>query len=207
MFAMLWDIGTYIGKGGLLVVASFAAFLVGTLVEVDPLKMWKHGGRPHWLNWLRDQSRYKLRWKRVYAMSPEAQRDLVEYCREDYSALDVDVDILDALTREERQLATRLQAANADLYGRYDRLLAETSFRINVAPPLLLLMLVLLWESTAPQVIRILLTGMFALGGVLLFWQGVKRAIQSRDIIVQAVVAEVVTPRFLSRVRDDSLPA
>jgi hypothetical protein len=51
-------------------------------------------------------------------------------------------------------------------------------------------------------VVRLLLTGVFA-GAFLLLRQGVRRAIQSRDIIVQSVVAEVVTPRFLSRVREN----
>lgn len=201
MFAMLWDVGMYIGKGGLFVVASFAAFLVGSLLEVNPLKMWQHGGRPQWINRLRDLVRVpKMQWLGVYAVSPEAQRDLLEYTREEYSGLGDDVDR--ALTREEQQLATRLQAANVDLYGRYERLLAESSFRINVTPPLVLLLLLILWESAAPRAVQLLLTGVLALAAFRFLRQGVRRAIRSRDIIVQSVVAEVVTPRFLSRQRE-----
>jgi hypothetical protein len=203
MVAMLWDVGVYIGKGGQFVVASFAAFLIGSLVEVNPLKMWQHGGRPPWLNWLRNLLRVpSLRWLGVYAVSPEAQRDLREYTRDEYTGLSDDIDA--ALTREERQLATRLQAANVDLFGSYERLLAESSFRINVAPPLLLLLVLLLWESAAPHAAKLLLTGVFAAGAFLLLRKGVRRAIQSRDIIVQSVIAEVVTPRFLSRAREGS---
>ncbi len=43
-FAALWDLGAYVGKGGLPVVVSFAAYLVGAFLEVDPLHLWEHGG-------------------------------------------------------------------------------------------------------------------------------------------------------------------
>jgi hypothetical protein len=59
---------------------------------------------------------------------------LFEYRSEDHGWPRITFDPVDALTREERQLATRLQAANVGLYGRYDRLLAESSFRLNVTP-------------------------------------------------------------------------
>jgi hypothetical protein len=104
--------------------------------------------------------------------------------------------------REERQLATRLQAANVDLYDRYDRLLAESSFRINVTPPLLALLLILLWQTGIHDQVRIVMTVAIVLGVGFFLRQGVRRAMRSRDIIVQSVTMELVTPRFLSRNRD-----
>jgi hypothetical protein len=63
------------------------------------------------------------------AVSSEARRDLLEYAQDEYTALNNDIHTEAALIGEERQLATRLQAANIDLYGRYERLLVESSFR------------------------------------------------------------------------------
>jgi len=200
-----WDIGTYVGKAGLLVVASFAAYLIGALLEVDPLRLWQHGGRPKWFNRFRDRFRVPaLQRVQVYPMSPEAQHDLHEYCRDEYTDLGNDADVASDLMREERQLATRLQAGNIDLYDKYDRLMAESSFRINVTPPTLILLIVLLWHLNVPDTLHVVATGCVLLGAGMFMRQGVRRAMQSRDIIVQSVIIGAVTPRFLSRHRRDS---
>ncbi|MET8849001.1 hypothetical protein [Amycolatopsis sp. NPDC004625] len=198
VFATLWDLGSYVGKGGLLVAVSFAAYLLGAFLEVDPLHLWEHGGRPAWINHLRDIAR-RGRFHRagIFPLSGQTQRDLHDFTAEGYAADHPLMFLASGIMREERQLATKLQAANVELYNRYDRALAEATFRINVTPPLVVLAVVLAWGSGAgPWLVA---GGTAAAGGagVLFFRQGVRCAIRSRDIIVQAVVAEVVPSRFL----------
>ncbi|MET8998216.1 hypothetical protein [Amycolatopsis sp. NPDC004169] len=201
VFATLWDLGTYVGKGGLLVVVSFAAYLIGAFLEVDPMHLWEHGGRPRWINHLRDVARRgRFHHSGIYPLSDQTRRDLHDFTAEGYrfdSAQDPLLYLPAGIMREERQLATRLQAANVELYNRYDRALAEATFRINVTPPLVVLAVVLAWGSGAGAWVAVAVTAAAGVAGVLFFRQGVRCAIRSRDIIVQAVVAEVVRSRFL----------
>jgi hypothetical protein len=82
------------------------------------------------------------------------------------------------------QLATRLMLTSPALFERYDRLTAEAAFRINFAPPLFILMVMLGSRSPLPLVGLILA---LVISGTLLR-QGSRRAIAARDIIVQAIV-------------------
>jgi hypothetical protein len=201
VFATLWDLGVYVGKGGLLVAVAFVAYLVGAFLEVDPLHLWEHGGRPQWINRVRDLAR-RGRFHRsgIYPLSDQTQRDLHDFTAEGYDFDSAEHPLLylpSGIMREERQLATKLQAANVELYNRYDRALAEATFRINVTPPLVVLAAVLGWGSGAGTWLAVAVTGAAGVAGALFFRQGVRCAIRSRDIIVQAVVAEVVRSRFL----------
>lgn len=207
--ASLWDLGSYAGKGGMLIGASLLAYLVGAFIEIDPLHMWEHGGRPRWINRLRNLFRKgRLNSIQFYPVSDQTTTDLVNYAAEEYHARTVEnphVYLPGGIMREERQLATRLQAANIELFNRYDRLLGEASFRVNIAPPLLALSLALTWGWNGDVWLRIGITTASVAISALFFRQGVRRAIQSRDIIVQAVVADVVKSRFLARLERDEI--
>ncbi len=198
---LLWDLGTHVGKVGVLTAVSFAAFLVGALLEIDPLRLWRRGGRSEWLNKIRNVLRRG--WLTKVGVSPvsnQAWRDLEEFTADvqfpDHGNADI-IDVPSRIMREERQLATRLQATNAELFNRYDRLLAESSFRVNVALPLVVLLVIVIINARLPVLLGTGLVALVLVLGFLLVRQGVKRAIQSRDVIVQAVVTELVTPRFL----------
>ncbi|WP_459707179.1 hypothetical protein [Actinophytocola sp. KF-1] len=185
----------------MLTVVSFAAFLVGAFLEIDPLRLWRRGGRPEWLNKVRNVLRKGwLANVGVGPVSSQAWRDLEEFTTDANLAdhENVDIDVPSRIMREERQLATRLQATSAELFNRYDRLLAESSFRVNVALPLVVLFLVVINDARLPFLVGAALGMLVLVLGFLLFRQGVTRAIQSRDVIVQAVVTELVTPRFLA---------
>ncbi|WP_290057614.1 hypothetical protein [Amycolatopsis solani] len=211
VFATLWDLGSYVGKGGLLVVVSFAAYLVGAFLEVDPLHLWEHGGRPRWINHLRDLARRgRFHHGGVFPLSDQTQRDLHDFTAEGYRFDSADHPRLylpSGIMREERQLATKLQAANVELYNRYDRVLAEATFRINVTPPLVVLAVVVGWGSGAGAWLATAITAAAVVAGGLFFRQGVRCAIRSRDIIVQAVVAEVMPSRFLGSLAQAGEPA
>jgi hypothetical protein len=206
--ARLWDAGSYGGKGALVVALSFVAYLIGVFVEIDPLLMWEHGGRPRWINAIRNQLRRGAlnRIINFFPLSPRATDDLLEFSEEDFnlSREQHRAAVLNGVTREERQLATRLQAANNDLFNRYDRLLSESAFRINVAPPIAALLLIFVWQADLPQWATIILTVLTLLYGATLFAQGATRAIQSRDVIAQAIVVGVVKLRALDRLRSSS---
>jgi hypothetical protein len=213
MLARLWDAGEYGGKAAQLIGLSFAAYLVGAFVEVDPLLLWEHGGRPRWITAIRNQFR-RGRLNRiinVFPISQRAQEDLLQFSEEEFDLRGEEhrTAMFRGITREERQMATRLQAANADLFGRYDRLLSESSFRINLAPPVVVLLSALVWfthlSPWSKAGLELLVVGY----GAVLFRQGVARAIQSRDIIAQAIVVGVVKFRAIERLRSrrDNRPA
>jgi hypothetical protein len=87
------------------------------------------------------------------------------------------------------QIATRLQVSNADLFGKYDRLLAEASLRINLALPVAVLLLQLIWQGDLSSDQRTSLT-LITLGFIFLIArQGFSRIIMARDVIIQALVS------------------
>ncbi|MGW2911902.1 hypothetical protein ACWC9X_15795 [Streptomyces asoensis] len=197
--------GEFLGKPALLVALSFIAYLVGTFLEVDPLRMWDHGGRPEWITRGRNLLRYLpfLSRIKVLPVSAQARKDMANFS-ESRSIPGADgpgevMEILTNIMKEESQIATRLQAKNVDLYNKYDRLLGESSFRINVAPPLVLLSLILVWSPGASPYGQVFLTLVSMIYGILLFRQGVHKAIRSRDVITQALAVGIVESTYLSR--------
>src|SRR5260370_42274600 len=52
--AAFWDLGTLTGKAAVLAVISFAAYMIGTFVEVDPLHVCAPRGRPEWITRIRN---------------------------------------------------------------------------------------------------------------------------------------------------------
>lgn len=201
--AGLLDLFSYAGKGALFAAVTFIAYLVGSFTEVNPQRMWAYGGRPVWVSRLRDLLRRGrvLGRFRVVPLSAQAERDLVAYAQ-DVGIMVDDTGAMSLMKRvmhEERQLATRLQAQNADLFGRYDRLLSESAFRLNIAPPLALLLILLTWLSPLTASARVVLTALCLVYGVLLLSQAAARAVQSRDVIAQALVVGVVESKSLSR--------
>lgn len=203
--AHLWDLNGYFGKGTLIGAASFAAYLVGSLIEVNPLRMWNYGGRPKWLSTLWNFIRRPriLNWLRFPPVSQEAAKDLANFTTED---LPVDPAMISDMLKkrvmaEEQQLATRLEATNLELFGRYDRLLSESTLRLNVVSPLLVLFLLLTWQSRLLRLIQVFLTFAALLYCAMLLRQAAVRAIQSRDVLVQALVVGVLESRSIQRVR------
>ncbi|MEU8075126.1 hypothetical protein AB0B31_06725 [Catellatospora citrea] len=194
----------YGGKPLVLTVVTFAAYLLGSVLEINPLKLWEHGGRPSWINKVLEKLRRakRLNWLRVLPMSAQGQADVLDFAIHDHNlpGNDSSVSIAKTVMLEAQQLATRLQATNIDLFGRYDRLLAESSFRLNVAPPLIVLSMTMIWQSHIPVSVQLLLSMSVAALGAVLFRQAVARAIQSTDVIVQALVVGVVESRSLRRI-------
>ncbi|MFF3642439.1 hypothetical protein [Streptomyces sp. NPDC002564] len=204
-FSTMWRVGESLGRPALLAALSFAAYLVGTFLEIDPLHMWEHGGRPAWITRGRNMLRNLPFFSRlqVFPISGQAREDMTIFSEAILGSTAGDPgevrEILSNITKEESQIATRIQANNIDLYNKYDRLLAESSFRVNIAPPLTLLSLILIWSSRPSLYAQALLTIASTAYGFLLFRQGVRKAIRSRDVITQALAVGIVESTYLRR--------
>ncbi|MBY8878023.1 hypothetical protein [Actinacidiphila acidipaludis] len=200
-----WKFGQFLGKPALLVVLSFAAYLVGSFLEIDPLRMWDHGGRPAWLTRMRNLLRRVplLSRLRFLPVSNQARDDIARFSEGASASATANpvgaMEILTNIMREENQIATRLQARNIDLYNKYDRLLGESSFRINIALPLAMFFLVVLWASPVSLPLKFIMTLASVGYAILLFRQGVQKAIRSRDVITQALAVGIVESTYLQR--------
>jgi len=184
----IWDLGSYIGRPGVLAAVTFAAYLLGSVAELNPLRLWEHGGRPPWINSILDRARRngRLDRLRIVPISLQAREDVNAF-----TAAELGIEpapnpksyrMPTVVLYESRQLATRLQAANAELFGRYDRLLAESALRLNIVPPLMILGLAIAW--LLPQVfwLRIVLSATCVAFGLTLLRQAVICAIESTDV-------------------------
>jgi hypothetical protein len=98
---------------------------------------------------------------------------------------------------EMQQLASRLLVRNQDLYGKYDRQMAEASVRINISVPLTLMLVLAVWLSSLPLWSQVLLTLLSLAFGFMLLRQGFLRAMSARDVIVQALAIGEVESRYV----------
>jgi hypothetical protein len=105
--------------------------------------------------------------------------------------------IISDMIREMPQLASRLLVKNKDLYGKYDRQMAEASLRINVSVPLTMLLVLVAWLSALPIWLRLALTLPILAFGFMLMRQGFLRAVSARDVIAQALIIDEVQSRYL----------
>ncbi|MEV4344436.1 hypothetical protein AB0J83_08165 [Actinoplanes sp. NPDC049596] len=77
--------------------------------------------------------------------------------------------------------------------------LAESAFRLNIAVPLVALLAPAAWRSSLPIGLRVALTGLAFGYGAILVSQAVMRAVQSRDVIAQALVVGILESKALPR--------
>jgi hypothetical protein len=101
------------------------------------------------------------------------------------------------IVEEMQQLASRLLVKNKDLYGKYDRQMAEASLRMNVSIPLTVLLVLVIWLSGLPIWLRLALTVPTLAFGFMLLRQGFLRAVSARDAIVQALTIGEVQSRYI----------
>jgi hypothetical protein len=201
-----------VGRTVLLAAATFVAYLVGSLLEVQPQRRWDFGGRPEWITVRLNRWRAAIKlfsWFRFPALSSNAHADLAIVAEEADPDLDGQrlLDVQRLTLREVRQLATRLQAASAELFGKYDRLLAEATFRLNIVPPLTLLFTILILGSKLAVCWKAMELLLVATSMVVVLRQVVTRVVQSNEVIMQALVVGLVesrTVRSLSERRDAS---
>jgi hypothetical protein len=87
------------------------------------------------------------------------------------------------------QIATRLQVTHSELYGRYDRLLAEASLRINLAIPIVVLLMLFIWHAHLAAWQRLSLTVAAVGVGYLVARKGLTKIVAARDVVIQALIS------------------
>lgn len=199
----LWELGEYLGHGPLLGVATFVAYLTGSILEVNPQRLWQFGGRPDWITDTLNRWRASpaMKWLRFPALSATTEKDLliaVFKRRSDVGQAEAS-QVFNTILGEVRQLATRLQAANADLFNKYDRLLAEATFRFNVAPALGVLVLIVVWGSGLNVVLALASTALLACAIVILLKQVAFRMAQANEVIAQALIVGIIESEAVKR--------
>jgi hypothetical protein len=166
--AKLFDLGDLVGPTVVLGAVSFVAYMIGSFLFLNPQgRLWvgfweifgsfiPRGLRP----WERDRTRAELsRW--------------IEERREARSEFSYP------------QLAAKLRVASADLYSDYDRLRSEAELRINVAPPLAVLSILLGFNLSRLYFIGVAIS-------IVLVFQGLQRQQEGNSILLQALMADVI---------------
>jgi hypothetical protein len=82
--------------------------------------------------------------------------------------------------------ATALQANNVELFGRYDRLQAEASLRLNIAAPLTTLLELVIWQAPLPLWIKLGLSLVPVGLAALLLRQSLLRVRSANQVLVRA---------------------
>lgn len=188
--AYLVDFGSFLGAAAALTVISFAAYTLGGLLTFSA------GSRPVAAIASRIGTKFKIGTSdstaSQYYRLVEVERERV---RRKGTTIGKDprpdpADTAAALAQIDHQrdvshLRHHLLVANTELYGEYDRLMAEAEFRINIATPILALATVLAIDVAWWW----FLVGLCTAGGLLV--RGVVRLAQARVTIMNAAVNKV----------------
>ncbi|MEV5240165.1 hypothetical protein AB0K89_13805 [Streptomyces cinnamoneus] len=199
----LYILTDFFGKSIILTVITFLAYLLGTLLQVRALSVLRPILRYrvrrqkdiHGRDSLEElsSSRGLLGWRllltgpasdtltryvhtRIQQAVPESAGKWLRV--ESFRAKEI-------LTSDLDQVRTRLFAANADLYGESDRKASEADLRANVAAAGGTLSVVLAWKVDPLWLLLLPVSG-------ILLVRAVSLARQANDMLVQAVVTELV---------------
>jgi hypothetical protein len=112
-------------------------------------------------------------YEKASGFSPEDMREL-------------DGELRNAVNANIGELRARLLVANQEMYGEYDRLAAEGSFRLNLCLPMLALGITAgIQISPWWYVVTTIVVGM-------LFQQGLSRQAESDSVVKRAVLADII---------------
>jgi hypothetical protein len=172
-----------VGATFVIAAVSFSAYLIGSFVELNPQQLVVFGA----------SSGFSIRLPGLSylfggrPLSLSAAVDLDRLAAEKGIPTQYSEAVRSEVIEEMPQLATRLHVKSAEIYGRYDRLVAEGTFRLNVAVPLTFFLAVITSGSSLQWWWRLLLGAFAVLFGLLLAQQGMRRVVAARDVIVQAI--------------------
>jgi hypothetical protein len=199
VYKMLLQTSDFLGKGPTIAALSFAAFILGSLVEIRASGFFLSfaKGARIFMAFMRpnvEMGSVDLVWR--VTVTPVAFRALrahvhrLEGCdgapRPDYLS-SVHPDLVAASTlRQRSQLATKLHLESPELYGDFDRKAADADFRLNMGIALAVLCFSLVYQGVV-----------FAAFGVMLGGLLVQRSFGalrvSNDVLVEAIIAEKIT--------------
>jgi hypothetical protein len=197
VWASLYRLGAVIGTTGVLAAGTFLAYLIGAVLAVRVVTVNA-----------REAPKRLMFWK-SRTVGPRLSRlaftDLVTFLQAHgkFPAREPSADMgtrpgerltvnlaVREILGETRQLRTKLLLANADLFNEYDRAVGEAEFRKNVSFALVGLTAALTWHHSPWWALLLVFV-------VRLYSAGVSSERAANDVIVQAVVANLVTPFFL----------
>ncbi|MFI1169083.1 hypothetical protein ACH4UM_37340 [Streptomyces sp. NPDC020801] len=200
IWASLYRLGGLVGAGGVFAAGAFLAYLVGAVLSVRVVTVNAHKAPRTWRFWesgtlpppvsrlaLNDLVAFLQEHGTLLPSDPQASMN-AERRRGQRQVVDLAVR---AILGETRQLRTKLLLANSELFNEYDRAVAEAEFRKNVAFASVGLTAALGWLHSPWWASLLIFVGRLYQAGV-----GSERA--ANDVIVQAVVAGLVTPAALS---------
>jgi hypothetical protein len=203
VWASLYRLGNLMGPAGVLAAGAFLAYLIGAMLAVRVVTVNAQ-----------EAPRTARFWDARTTITPRVSRlafnDLVTFLqdqgripppqpetnspgqreRERGERLVVNLAARDVLG-ETRQLRIKLLTANYDLFNEYDRAVGEAEFRKNVAYALVGLTGALSWLQSPWWTLMLAVS-------VRLYVAGVGSERVANDVIIQAVVAGLVTPLALS---------
>ncbi|MFF1297687.1 hypothetical protein [Streptomyces sp. NPDC058296] len=202
IWASLYRLGDLIGPAGVLASGAFLAYLIGAMLSVRVVtvnakeapkasRFWdarttltprvSRLAYDDLVGFLRDQGRVPP--KPEVATGGDLDRERGERLVVNLAARDI--------LGETRQLRTKLLIANYDLFNEYDRAVGEAEFRKNIAYALVGLTATLSWLQSPWWALLLIVSARLYVAGV-----GSERA--ANDVIVQAVVADLITPLALT---------
>jgi hypothetical protein len=182
MAANIWDLGGHLGKGAVFAALTFAAYLIGAVAEFDPTRLWRSRGVPSASAVLRT---IRLAGGVELAVGEESATRKNQSLEESLEELRADmsggsgVEVMEAF-------ATKLQASNTELFGRYDRLQAEASLRLNIAMPLATLLELTIWRSQLLFWVKLPLSLVPIALGALLLRQSLLRVRSANQVLIMA---------------------
>jgi hypothetical protein len=233
LLADIWSLADIVGSAAILAAVTFVAFLVGSLLEVDPEGRWGSAAAEVTRTRMKRVKGPRVgerseQWIRTPPLSVNGTHYLTRFFHQkgwleerpwshSWAASEGyprwlssrQVLILEFID-EVPQLATRLQVRNPDLYGKYDRLVTEAALRMTLAAPVCFLVIVLGARADLALAQRLAVVGSGVALGLLLLWHGAGRNLAARDVLVQAlVIGEVEWQRVGSyeSTSDEGAPA
>ncbi|KAA0977180.1 hypothetical protein FQ154_09805 [Paeniglutamicibacter gangotriensis] len=100
-------------------------------------------------------------------------------------------------------LAMKLQERNTALFGEYDRDKSEAEFRLSIAPPVLLLSMILMIESWLELSTPWPYVAAFGiLAAVVIFHKGINKTASSRSVVITALEIGVISNIHLERLKE-----
>jgi hypothetical protein len=208
LLAQLFDLSGILGKAAPIAALSFIAYLLGALLTIPVESRFISSILSILGTFSQDTRLTTEEYARWRAGRTDEVRDRIEVSKNRNAGpvLDISDSEMRTLVRfavEEpgsylaaNDLRARLLVANQQMYGEYDRLAAEASFRVNMFLPLIALGLLVVFDFN-----RLLGFGIMA-GAAILLVQGAIRLNLSNTVLRRAVLANVIKDPLTEKIEE-----
>jgi hypothetical protein len=199
VIAHLFDLHGTLGVGAGLAAISFTAFLIGSILTVDP------GTIRRWLTWMTRGKQQAfaadLQTHRLASLT-RSEDELISKIEAAAAEYGVPVPPMSWSTLVPKDdLRAQLLVANMEMYGEYDRLDSEAVFRVNIAPPLTALGVILAFDLGFDTWTDIAWAAGLTAMACLLAIQGFGKRRLSRDVLIRSVLSGPVEHPFIATLR------